>query len=301
MKKIILTSLASALIVVPSISFAWADYMEIMPISNDITTSVEKTDLSDENKLIIRNNKIESDYEYNNINYYTSKIKAENIVIPEDIKNESNKIYFLVEEWSRIFYMEDSMLSWKWGSSEVKDVYNYKIVDFTESKDEYLFQNKDLVKNFWDDDYVWVSITLMADMKDATKMVLSNPVYIDINNKRWTLSNLLSKNNPDRYYGYYNTSKLEDYLLEFWDKLSREQYKKILNKADSRIKSSIEKNNDTMETLLNSINKESDFEKNLDKYQALTETTQLLNSLNSAVKNQIQSIRAYDIIDALLK
>lgn len=301
MKKIILTSLASALIVVPSISFAWADYMEIMPISTEFTTSVEKTDLSDENKLIIRNNKIESDYEYNNVNYYTSKIKAENIVIPDDIKNKSNKIYFLVEEWSRVFYLEDSMVSWKWGSSEVKDVYNYKIVDFTESKDEYLFQNKDLVKSFWDDDYVWVSITLMADMKDGTKMVLSNPAYIDINNKRWTLSNLVSKNNSDRYYGYYNTSKLEDYLLEFWDKLSREQYKKILNKADSRIKSSIEKNNDTMDKLLNSINKESDFEKNVDKYQALSETTQLLNSLNSAVKNQIQSIRAYDVIDALLK
>jgi hypothetical protein len=72
--------------------------MEIMPISTEFTTSVEKTDLSDENKLIIRNNKIESDYEYNNVNYYTSKIKAEDIVIPDDIKNKSNKIYFLVEE-----------------------------------------------------------------------------------------------------------------------------------------------------------------------------------------------------------
>jgi hypothetical protein len=53
--------------------------------------------------------------------------------------------------------------------------------------------------------------------------------------------------------------------------------------------------------MLNSIKKDWDFEKNISKYKNYSETRTLLSNLGSAVKNQLQNIRAFDAIDAILK
>ena len=53
--------------------------MDIMPITTSyypIDNISENEQLIMNNDIIIRNNYLEADYEYNNVNYYTSKIKA---------------------------------------------------------------------------------------------------------------------------------------------------------------------------------------------------------------------------------
>jgi hypothetical protein len=106
-------------------------------------------DIIREHEVIIRNNIIKTDYQYNNSHYYTSKITTENIVIPTKIKEKAEKIYFLVEQGNnRIYYAKDSMEMSDESIEEVNDQYNYKIVNFTEGKKEYTFNNEDLVKEF---------------------------------------------------------------------------------------------------------------------------------------------------------
>ncbi|MGB2111377.1 MAG: hypothetical protein ACPHY8_06220, partial [Patescibacteria group bacterium] len=130
MKKIIASSIiASALIAVPT--FANEAKMEIMPISAPISVTSEIIEDTAVNKYetIIRNNKIKADGEYNNSHYYTTKIKTEDIVIPEELKDSAEKFYFLVEQGAQRYYFgamkaeSDSM-----EISEVSDEYNYKIV-----------------------------------------------------------------------------------------------------------------------------------------------------------------------------
>ncbi len=305
MKKIFLWTLLTSLIVVPWV-FADEQNMqmnsEIMPISTDAIENIEKSELFEKYSVILRNNNLEPDREFNNVNYYNSKLKSEDIVIPEEIKNNSTRVYFLVEEGARRMYLEDSMaVEWRGWASQVEQEYNYRVVDFEEWKKEYNFENKDLVKDFWEDEYTSVSITLMADMRDWTKLALSNSAYINIASKRNTFSNILNKNDVDMYYGYYNTQNLEDYLLTLSEWMERKEYKSMLSKAESRIKTAMEKNNSSMDQLLDSVNYQSDFEKKLDKFQTHSETDQLLNSLKSAVKNQLQNVRAFDAIDTILR
>jgi hypothetical protein len=68
-----------------------------------------KSELYEKYSVIIRNNNLESDYEYNNVNYFNSKMKSEDIVVPDEVKNNSTRVYFLVEEGARMMYFEDSM------------------------------------------------------------------------------------------------------------------------------------------------------------------------------------------------
>jgi phage-related protein len=83
--------------------------------------------------------------------------------------------------------------------------------------------------------------------------------------------------------------------------MERKKYKSMLTKAESRIKSALKSNNSSMDDLLDSVNYQSDFEKKLNKFQTHSETDQLLNILISAVKNQLQNIRAFDAIDTILR
>ena len=56
-----------------------------------------------------------------------------------------------------------------------------------------------------------------------------------------------------------------------------------------------------MKITINSIKQESDFKKHSDTYFIYSETSNLLNSLSNAIKNQLQNIRAFDAIDAIFK
>jgi hypothetical protein len=132
-------------------SAAFADYAKPMLISVpvEITTENPIKDIIREHEVIIRNNIIKSDYKYNNSHYYTSKITTEKIVIPEDIKEKAEKIYFLVEQGNnRVYYAKDSMEMSDESIAEVNDEYNYKIVEFKEGQSEYTFNNEDLVEEF---------------------------------------------------------------------------------------------------------------------------------------------------------
>jgi hypothetical protein len=100
-------------------------------------------------ELIIRNNILKADYKYNNTHYYTTKITGDNIIVPADIQDKAKKIYFLIEEGqNRFYHMEDAMLKGSSSIEEVKKEYNYKIVDFKSGQKDYIFNNKDLVKDF---------------------------------------------------------------------------------------------------------------------------------------------------------
>jgi hypothetical protein len=148
MKKIIAGSLMGCVLFT---SGAFADYEKPMLISApvEITTENPIKDIIREHEVIIRNNIIKSDYKYNNSHYYTSKITTEKIVIPEDIKEKAEKIYFLVEQGNnRIYYAKDSLEMSDESIEEVKDEYNYKIVEFKERQKEYTFNNEDLVEDF---------------------------------------------------------------------------------------------------------------------------------------------------------
>ncbi len=112
-----------------------------------IETSVEKIEIS-ESDLIIRNNIISPEYDYNSTHYYTTKITTKDIVIPKEIQSKAKKVYFLVEEGrSNIMYAKGLQMD-ALESTPVSDKYNYKIVDYTEGKKEYIFKNLDLVKDF---------------------------------------------------------------------------------------------------------------------------------------------------------
>lgn len=259
-------------------------------------------DLVKKYELIIRNNILESDYKYNGVNYYTSKILSKDIVVPTEIKDEAKRIYFLVEEWvNNVFYAEDSM--WKGGGwvEDVKKEYNYKIVDFTENKEEYIFNNEDLVKDFWKDEFRNVQITLMADFSDTQRIPLSNTVYISISDKKNVLAQL--KNEEDKndiFYWYFNSDQIETYLKNISSKISRTEYKKILEKLESNIKTKNKLNEDGMKKILDLITKESDFKNNVTKYGNYIEIQNLLITVWSSVKNQLQNIKAFDTIDSIL-
>lgn len=303
MKKIIASSLvASALIAVPT--FANEAKMEIMPISAPISITAEKIEDTAVNKYetIIRNNKIEADNQYNSTHYYTTKITTKDIVVPEELKDSAEKIYFLVEQGAQRFYLgamkaeADTMKI-----SEVSDEYNYKIVDFNASKDEYIFNNEDLIKDFGDDKNSNVSITLVAELEDGKQISLSNSSYVYIGSKENVLSNLASQDDETSYYGYYNSSELEIYLEKMSEKMTRSEYKTMLAKADSKITKALKENTKQKDEFVKNIKTESDFKYNVEKYTTYTEVNRLMNSLNSAVKNQLQNIRAFDAIDKILK
>lgn len=303
MKKIIASSIiASALIAVPT--FANEAKMEIMPISAPISVTSEIIEDTAVNKYetIIRNNKIQADGEYNNSHYYTTKIKAEDIVIPEELKDSAEKFYFLVEQGAQRYYFgamkvqADAM-----EISEVSDEYNYKIVDFDDSKTEYIFNNEDLVKDFDEDTNKNVSITLMAELEDGKQVALSNGVYIYIASKENTLSNLVSQDEESSYYGYYNSSELENYLETMSEKMERSEYKTMLSKADSKISRALRENTKNKDEMLEKITRESHFSNYVSDYKSYNEVNKLMNGLNSAVKNQLQNIRAFDAIDKILK
>jgi hypothetical protein len=303
MKKIIAWSVLGCVLFT---SGAFADYKKPMLISAPIEIISENPvkDIIREHEVIIRNNIIKTDYQYNNSHYYTSKITTENIVIPTKIKEKAEKIYFLVEQGNnRIYYAKDSMEMSDESIEEVNDQYNYKIVNFTEGKKEYTFNNEDLVKEFWEDKYLNVNITLIAEFNESEKIEISNTVYVNIWNKENTLQNVYntSKDKENSYFGYYNTNDLEIYLEEIADTMTRSEYKKLLSKADTRIDSAVTKNNKVLEDVLKSIKKDSDFAKYTSKYKNYSETRTLLSNLGSAVKNQLKNIRAFDAIDAILK
>jgi len=303
MKKIITGTLLGCALFT---SAAFADYEEPMLISAPIQITAENPvkDLIKEHEVIIRNNIIKNENDYNNSHYYTSKITTENIIVPEEIKEQASKIYFLVEQGRNTIYYAKDMLQMSDESIEkVEDEYNYKIVEFKEWQTEYTFNNTDLVKDFGEDKYTNVNITLIAEMSDSEKIEISNSLYLSIGNKENILQNVYnnSKDNENSYYGYYNTNDLEMYLEDISDSMTRTEYKQLLSKADGRITSAVSKNNDILEDVLKSITKDSDFSKYTSKYKSYSETKTLLSSLGGAVKNQLQNIRAFDAIDAILK
>lgn len=298
MKKILTGAIiASALLVTPS--FANSELTKIMPIS---TIAIEDTSI-DNSDIIIRNNNLQSDYKYNGTHYYTTKLASKDIVIPEDIKKDAKKIYFLVEEGqSRVYYSKGFALEDSIEIDEVKKEYNYKIVEYKAGQKEYIFDNQDLLKEFGEDKYQNVQITLMAEMKDGKKVALSNTAYVSINDKKSVLDQL-KRDDKDNgfYFGYYNRDDLEVYLEKIALKMTRSEYKAMLQKADRKIKASAKKNEANMKTIIDSINKEADFVGYVDDYRVYTETNALLSGLGNAVNNQIQNIRAFDAIDAILK
>lgn len=311
MKKIILATLAWSVLFA---NWVFADEkisenmetMDIMPITTSyypIDNISENEQLIMNNDIIIRNNYLEADYEYNNVNYYTSKIKAENIVVPKDIKEKAKKIYFLVEEGNNPIFYKDMVTSEAGNAIEtVKTEYNYKIVDFKENSKEYTFKNADLVKDFTKDEFKSVTITLMAEFSDNEKLAISNPAYVYISNKEEVLNQLLMKKNPDNYYySFYNSTNLETYLEKLAEKKTRVEYKAILSKADKKIVALSKQNNEGIKTLLASLKTEWDFAKNVSKYETFNETRTLLQWLTVAVKNQLQNVKAFDAIDSILK
>ncbi len=310
MKKIILATLAWSVLfanwVFADEKIEVMDAMEIMPITTSyypIDNISENEQLILNNDIIIRNNYLEADYEYNNVNYYTSKIKAENIVVPKEIKEKAKKIYFLVEEGNNPIYYKDMISSEAGYATEtVKTEYNYKIVDFKENSKEYTFKNADLVKDFTKDEFKSITITLMAEFSDNEKLAISNPAYVYISNKEEVLNQLLMKKNPDNYYySFYNSTNLETYLEKVAEKKTRAEYKALLSKADKKIVALSKQNNDGIKTLLTSLKTEWDFAKNLSKYERFNETRTLLQWLTVAVKNQLQNVKAFDAIDSILK
>lgn len=301
MKKIIAGTLIGYVLLTSSI-FAAGD-LKPMLINIPIELISEKPvkDIIKSNEIIIRNNILESDYKYNSTHYYTTKITGNSIVIPKDIQEKVKKIYFLIEEGQNSFYYtEDAMLKGASSIEEIKNEYNYKIVDFKIGQKKYIFDNNDLVKEFWDDKYKNVTITLMAEFSETEKIPLSNKVYISISTKKSVLEQLLNENNQN-YYGYYNTNDLEIYLESLSEKMKRSDYKKMLVKADRKINLAQKKNESNLKDILKSIKNDSGFVKNINKYKTYSETRNLLRNLGSAVEKQIQNIKAFDAIDAILR
>ena len=307
MKKTIFISLVAS-----SLLLAWNTYADsvittttLAVPTTSITTATEtgavSTDLSLKYDLIIRNNNILSNEEYNNKTYYTKKLTTQDLVIPEEITKKAKRIYFLVEEGnSRIFYNKE-MLGAADQTTNVNKEYNYKTVDFTPWKTEYTFNTTDLVKDLSKGEFKSVTITLIAEFSDTDKLYLSNTAYINIADKQSILETLKYAKDPSgtSYYGYYDPTSLWTYLEKLGEKMTRTQYKTTLTKIQTKLKTLITKNEDSKKALLKSITKETDFEANLDKYTLNTETNNLLTSVASATLNQIQKLRSYDLIDSV--
>lgn len=301
MKKIIAFTLASSALLASN-TFADAN-VKIMPISAPVTIQEVSTTLTDsllqKYDVIIRNNKITSDQEYNISNYYTKKITTSDIVIPDEVKQKAKKIYFLVEEGSPMYYTKAVAMEADIAIDTVEKEYNYKVVKFTPGKTEYTFNTADLVKDF-KDEYKNVTISLVAEFSEGEKLYLGNSAYVNLGNKESILETLKSKKDESQsYFGYYDVSSLETYLEKLSEKISRNDYKKILQNADSQLKSLIGNNSQEKKKILESITKESDFEWNVDKYALNTETNNLLSNVATATRQQLQKLRSYDLIDSI--
>lgn len=311
-KKIIMKKLAlitlTAWVLLSSQTFA--DNQNILLTTTKLTTIASTwavlnlETLTQKYDVILRNNNISWDNEYNSKNYFTSKLKTTDLVIPDEIKLNSTRIYFLVEEWSPIMYFKSTMAEQAdvANTAEVKKEYNYKTVDFVEWKSDYVFNNTDLVKDFSKDEYKSVSISLVADLKTWEKLNLTNSAYLTIWNKLRILDALLNEKNKDsNIQSYYDNQSIENYLEKMSEKLSRADYKKVLTNAQNKLKSLIKQNETIKNNILNSITKESDLSLNLDKYSNYQDTSSLLNSVFVATNNQIQKVKSYEIIDNVFK
>lgn len=305
MKKIMALTLASSLLLAGN---TFADEAKMvsnptvtitaqeLPLSTTVDTLTQKYD------LIIRNNIIIPDYEYNNKNYFTKKITTKDIVVPDEIKTQAKKIYFLVEEWNPIMYLKTEAVSMDaWGNTSVTNEYNYKVVPFVEGKTEYTFNTADLVKDFSKDEYKNVTISLVAELWDTSRLNLATAGYVTISDKSNILETLkaLKEEGKTTYYGYYDTQSLETYLEKLAEKMSRADYKKVLTNAQSKLKSLTTKNDWIKKEILSSITKESDFEANVDKYTLYSETNNLLVTVSAATSSQLQKLRSYDLIDSV--
>lgn len=272
--------------------------MPVTTTAQELPTSIE--DMQAKYDLIIRNNNISSDHEYNNKTYYTKKINTEDLVIPDEVKENASRIYFLVEEWNSIIFYNKEMSADAVETNSVKKEYNYKIVDYVEWKDEYTFNTSDLVKDFENWEYKSVNITLVAEFDEWEKLYLSNSAYVNIADKASVLNNI--KNTQEEwntYFWYYDSNSLWEYLEKLWEKMSREDFKSTLSNAQNRLKSLKSKNEASKKELLNSIQKESDFEVNVDKFALYTETSNLLDTVWNAISSQLQKLRSYDLIDSI--
>ena len=311
-KKIIMKKLAlitlTAWVLLSSQTFA--DNQNILLTTTKLTTIASTwavlnlETLTQKYDVILRNNNISWDNEYNSKNYFTSKLKTADLVIPDEIKLNSTRIYFLVEEWSPIMYFKSTMAEQAYvvNTAEVKKEYNYKTVDFIEWKSDYVFNNTDLVKDFSKDEYKSVSISLVADLKTWEKLNLTNSAYLTIWNKLRILDALLNEKNKDsNIQSYYDNQSIENYLEKMSEKLSRADYKKVLTNAQTKLKSLIKQNETIKNNILNSITKESDLSSNIDKYSNYQDTSSLLNSVFVATNNQIQKVKSYEIIDNVFK
>lgn len=305
MKKLIITTIATTWLLLAWNTYAgWGIDVTAVPYT---TTSLEASstlsELTLKYDIILRNNNITPDYEYNNRTYFTTKIKTDNIVIPDEIMQKAKKIYFLVEEWypMMLYKSEMSVTMDAVQADPVTKEYNYRKVDYVDGKAEYIFNNTDLVKDFWKDEYKSVNITLVAEISDTEKVYLSNMSYINIANKQAILDQLRMEKDPEwtMYFWYYDNQTLGDYLDKLWEKMSREDYKKALTNAWTKLKELIKKNEAVKTEMLNSITTEDDFEKNVDKYVLYTETNTLLRSISDATKGQLQKLRAYEVIDGV--
>lgn len=273
--------------------------------NNDIQNTWNEliNELVKKHQLVLKNNVLKTDYEYNSAHYYTSKMLSKDIIVPKEIKNKAKKIYFLVEEWAnRVFFNDEMELKWASRIEDVKDEYNYKIVDFNKDNEEYIFDNKKLVKDFWMDKYKNVQITLIAEFSDTQRVNLSNTIYVSINDKKSVLSQLQNADEDIKnYFWYFNWNDIEEYLENLSTSMTRGEYKKMLEKAEKKIQITDEKNEKNMVKILDSIKRESDFKKHLKAYWIYRDTQNLFWSLGRGVENQLQNIRAFDVIDSILK
>lgn len=304
MKKIAPLMLIWAMLV-PQVSFAvtpvatsmndtvdmWVDYapeFEIFP-------PYEKDD------IILRNNRLEADYEYNDTHYFTKKILSGKISIPEEVQKNAKSYYFLVEEGYPMIYYKSSLdAAASEDISYATDVYNYKTIAYTPNKDEYVFDSKSLVKDFSKDEYKNVTITLIAELNDGKKQPLSYPVYIYLQDKQGVLTNMYYQEvGYDYYYGYLDPNTLGEYLETKFKTLSRSDYKKVLEKASSNLKTLTKKNDANQKEIMKKITKESDFDSVLPEYTTYMELNELLSQVGPAINNQLQKIRSYDMLDQI--
>lgn len=304
MKKIIVLTIAWATLLTTN---AFADKIQTTSLSTTTQTVQEVwtwtvDELTKKYDLVLRNNVISQDNEYNNKTYYTKKITTDNLVIPDEIKSKAKRIYFLVEEGNSVVFLNKAMLASDVAeTTSVNKEYNYKTVEYVDGKTEYTFNTVDLVKDLSKWEYKSVTITLVADFSDTEKLYLSNWAYVNIANKASILEQLKNEKDPSwtSYFGYYDNQSLETYLEKLGEKMSRADYKKVLTSSQAKLKTLITKNESSKDEILNSIKKESDFEWNVEKYTLYTETNNLLNSVSSATLSQLQKLRSYDLIDSV--
>lgn len=305
MKKVIAFTLASCALFT---SQAFADN-KVMPVTTSVAQETQATGsildtMYQKYDVVLRNNVITADNDYNSKTYYTKKIKTSDIVVPDEIKQKAKKIYFLVEE-GRPYYFYGAMAKAEMDSvavEEVKKEYNYRVVQYTPGKEEYVFNSQDLVKDFAKGEASSLSISLIAEFSDTQKMNIASSAYIYMGSKENILETLRSEKNKDEsYFGYYDTKSLEDYLEKISAKLSRADYKKTLTNAQNKVKAMVAKNETAKKDILNSISKESDFEGNVDKYATNRETDTLLRNVGNATKSQLQKITLMDAIDKVFE